>query len=214
MAALGSAPAATAQPARLVVLTPTGVIRDGLPVLAPHPSPAAALSVLERGFSGRLLRLYALEQEFLRRKTGSTPESAYLLLSNRQGGFPQVGFHLGDTPKTGVGFVDLHKDSRLAGRFGAADQVFPHELLHVIVRQLAGTPRDSGSNQMHAIGVRTDPVNAFAEGLAETLQILAVDDPDAVEETRALAGNREIADRADRDAARYARDLAPVRRHA
>ena len=208
LASVGPLAAATGQSSRLTVLTSTGVTRDGLPVLAPHPSPAETASVLERGFSGKLLRLYALEQEFLRQKTGITPEPAYLLLSDRQGGFPQFGFHLGDTTKAGVGWVDLHKTSRLTGRFGATDQIFPHELMHVIVRQLAGAPRESGGNQMHAIGVRTDPVNAFAEGLAEAMQILAVDDPDAADDTRALAGDRAAAGKAEHDVARYSRDLA------
>ena len=207
LATLGPSAAKAEEPVRLTVLTPTGVTRDGLPVLARHPSPADAASVLERGFSGRLLRLYALEREFLRRKTGSTPEPAYLLLSDRQGGFPQFGFYLDDTKKAGVGWVDLHRGSRLTGRFGAADQIFPHELLHVIVRQLAGAPRESGGNQMHAIGVRTDPVNAFAEGFAEAMQILAVDDPEAVDDTRALAGDRDAVQRAERDVVRYSRDL-------
>jgi hypothetical protein len=200
-------PAATVR-AQLVVLTPTGETRDGLQVLQPHPSPSATEAVLTHGFSGRLLRLYALEQEFLRRKTGRPPEPAYLMLSNRQGGFPQFGFYLGNDKKPDAGWVDLHRDSRLSGAFGAMDQIFPHELLHVIARQLAGEPRGSGGNQMHAIGVRSDPVNAFAEGLAEHAQILAVDDPDAAAQTRALARDEAVRDRADRNVAAYGRDLA------
>jgi hypothetical protein len=194
--------------AQLIVLSATGQVHDGLPVLRPHPDPAATEAALTRGFSGRLLRLYALEQEFLRRKTGRAPEPAYLLLSDRQGGFPQFGFYLGDQPKAGVGWVDLHRGSRLTGQFGAMDQIFPHELLHVIVRQLAGEPRESGGNQIHAVGVRSDPVNAFNEGLAEHVQIVAVDDPDAAPETRALATAAGIRAAADRAVEAYARDLA------
>jgi hypothetical protein len=182
--------------AQLVVLAPTGESRDNLPVLVRHPAPSAVEATLTRGFSGRLLHLYALEQEFLRRKTGQRPEPAYLLLSNRQGGFPQFGFYLDAERKDGVGWVDLHRNSRLDGQFGAMDQIFPHELLHVIVRQLAGEPRKSGSNQMHAVGVRTDPVNAFNEGLAEHVQILAIDDSDAVASTKALARDIGARDRA------------------
>lgn len=200
-------PASTVH-AQLVVLAPTGETRDGLPVLRIHPSPSATEAVLTHGFSGRLLRLYALEQEFLRRKTGRAPEPAYLMLSNRQGGFPQFGFYLGTEKKVDAGWVDLHHNSRLTGQFGAMDQIFPHELLHVIVRQLAGEPRESGGNQMHAVGVRSDPVNAFSEGFAEHVQILAVDDPDAAADTRALTQDAAIRARAGRDVAAYARDLA------
>jgi hypothetical protein len=204
---LGCADVAGAQ---LKVLVPTGEVRDGLPVVRPHPDAPATTAVLERGYSGRLLRLYALEQEFLRRRTGRAPEPAYLVLSNRQGGFPQFGFYLGDEKKPDAGWVDLHQRSRASGQFGAMDQIFPHELLHVIARQLAGEPRESGGNQMHAVGVRSDPVNAFAEGFAEHAQILAVDDADAVDDTRALSGNAAIRERADRAIDAYPRDLARV----
>ena len=157
MVAVVSSPAG-AQSEHLVVLTTTGVTRDGLPVLAPAPNAAFTRAVIERGFSGRLVRLYAFEQTLLQRRTGAAPEPAYLVLSDRQGGFPQFGFYLGDTKKPDAGWIDLHRSSTLSGRFGAMDQIFPHELMHVIMRQLAGAPRTSGGNQMHAIGVRTDPV--------------------------------------------------------
>ena len=198
---------ATSAHAQLVVLTPTGESRDDLPVLVRHPAPSAIEATLTRGFSGRLLHLYALEQEFLRQKTGRQPEPAYLLLSNRQGGFPQFGFYLGSDKKAAVGWVDLHRNSRIDGHFGAMDQIFPHELLHVIVRQLAGEPRKGGSNQMHAVGVRTDPVNAFNEGLAEHVQILAIDDPDAVPSTKALAQDFDARDRANAEFETYRRDM-------
>ena len=194
--------------AQLVVLRTTGDTRDGLPVVRRHPDPSPTESVLSRGYSGRLLRLYAREQEYLRRKTGKSPEPAYLVLSDRQGGFPQFGFYLGDEKKPDAGWVDLHRSSTRSGRFGAMDQIFPHELLHVIVRQLAGAPRESGGNQVHAVGVRTDPVNAFNEGFAEHAQIMAVDDPDAVGETRALPGRADVRARADRALAAYARELS------
>ncbi|HVJ27577.1 MAG TPA: hypothetical protein VM493_08530 [Vicinamibacterales bacterium] len=202
---LGQVSAAQAQ---VVVLTASGEMRDGLAVVQPHPAPETTHAVLTRGYSGRLLRLYAREQEYLRRKTGRSPEPAYLVLSNRQGGFPRYGFYLDGQKKPDVGWVDLHRGSRLSGRFGAVDQIFPHELLHVIVRQLAGVPRQSHGNQIHAIGVRTDSVIAFNEGFAEHAQIMAVDDPDALEETAMLPGQADSRERADREIAAYARDLA------
>ncbi len=205
---LPAAVAAAAPPPLLVVLQPTGTTRDGLPVLTRHPDGGRAVAVLTRGFAGRLLRLYALEQTFLSRATGRAPEPAYLLLSDRQGGFPQFGFYLDGVSKADVGFVDLHRSSTLSGRFGAMDQIFPHELLHVIVRQLAGVPRESGGNQMHAIGVRTDPVNAFSEGFAEHVQVMSVDDTDALPETAALREDGYARTRAEREFAGYGRELA------
>jgi hypothetical protein len=201
-----AAPAFGAPPPRLVVLAPTGESREGLPVLSPRPA-GEVDRVLSRGFSGRLLRLYALEQEYLRRETGTAPEPAYLLLSSRQGGFPRFGFVLDGAPKPAAGYVDLHQRSIPAGRFGAMDQIFPHELLHVIVRQLAGEPRESGANQVHAIGVRTDPVTAFQEGFAEHVQIVCVDDPDAHPATRALRDDAGARARAELEFDRYRRGV-------
>ena len=195
-------PASAAPPSLLVVLAPTGETRDGLPVLARQPA-GEADRVLARGFSGRLLRLYALEQEYLRLETGAAPEPAYLLLSNQQGGFPRFGFVLDGARKPGAGYVDLHRSSTAAGRFGAMDQIFPHELLHVISRQLAGDPRESGANQVHAVGVRTDPVVAFQEGFAEHAQIMSVDDDAAHSATRALRNDRAPRERAEREFERY-----------
>ena len=201
-----AAPVAAAPPQLLVVLAPTGQMRDGLPVL--NRRPAGEIDrVLARGFPGRLLRLYALEQEYLRQETGSPPEPAFLLLSDRQGGFPRFGFVLDGARKLDAGYVDLHHRSMAAGRFGAMDQIFPHELLHVISRQLAGEPRESGANQVHAVGVRTDPVVAFQEGFAEHAQIMSVDDHDAHPATRALQDDEPARARAEREFERYSRGV-------
>lgn len=196
-----------ASPPLLVVMRPTGQERDGVPVLEQHPDGKPVTDALLRGFSGRLLRLFALQQEFLRQKTGRVPEPAYLALSDRQGGFPRFGFWLDDEWKPDTGWVDLHRGLSLTGRFGAMDQIFPHELVHVILHQLAGEPRTSGANQVHAVSIRTDPVIAFNEGFAEHVQILAIDDPDAAAETQALAVDEETLRRAQSAFARYARDL-------
>jgi hypothetical protein len=123
------------------------------------------------------------------RRDGTPIEPAYLALTKNQGGFPRYGFFLDGATKREVAYIDLHCNLALSGRFGAMDQIFPHELMHVIVRQLAGEAPEGGANQMHAIGVRTDRPKAFNEGFAEAAQVLAVDDADAALETRALAGD-------------------------
>jgi hypothetical protein len=195
--ALG-APGVAAQAGQplLVILEETGSTLDGLPVLQPRAATADLRALLERGFSGRLLRLYRWHQHFLATRTGAAIEPAYLLLSANQGGFPREGFVLRhadgrEERKPAAGYVDLHRNSTPSGRFGAMDQIFPHELMHVILRQLAGEPPPGGSNQVHALGVRTDPVTAFNEGFAEHAQIMAIDDPDAAAETRALAHDQD-----------------------
>ncbi len=185
-----------AQPSReegrgLVILTETGRERDGVPVLETYSGAPEISELLSRGFSGRWLRLYQYEQEYLRRATGSKPEPAYLLLSNRQGGFPRFGFYLGEQDKRQAGYVDLYKTRSLRKRFGGMDQIFPHELAHILMQQLAGEMKGGGSNQLHAIGVRTDPAQAFSEGFAEHCQVMALEDPDADPATRALSSDEE-----------------------
>lgn len=193
----------------LVVMAPTGQSREGLPVYVRHRAAEAHETVLLRGFSGRWLRLFRLEQQWLSRRDGRPIEPAYLLLSTNEGGFPRFGFWLDGQRKAGVGYVDLHERSRLAGRFGAMDQIFPHELAHVIVQQLASPPPPGagGANQVHAIGVRTDRITAFNEGFAEHVQLLAVDDPEADDATSALADDLELASRAADRLGRYRRAL-------
>ena len=144
----------------------------------------------------------------LRFKRDGTPiEPAYLALTENQGGFPRFGFFLDGAPKRAVAYIDLHRNSALSGRFGAMDQIFPHELMHVIVRQLAGEAPEGGANQMHAIGVRTDRPTAFNEGFAEAAQVLAVDDADAAPETRALAVDARQAQSAESRLTEFRRAL-------
>ena len=171
----------------LVVLRETGESRDGLPVLTAHDSSSVIVASLQRGFGAVALRLFQMEQRYLQEHEGTVMEPAYLLLSENEGGFPRFGFYLDDENKASVGFVDLHRSKPLSGRFGASDQIFPHELAHVLLIQLAGPPLDGGSNQVHAIAVRTDPSYAFHEGFAEHFQVLAIDHPEAAPDTRALA---------------------------
>ena len=192
---------------RLVILAETGQERNGLPVLHTHSGADEIAQLLARGFSGRWLRLYQYEQEYLRRATGSEPEPAYLLLSSRQGGFPRFGFYLDGQEKRNVGYVDLYKTRVLRKRFGGMDQIFPHELAHIIMRQLAGEAAPGGSNQIHAVGVRTDPRQAFSEGFAEHCQIMAIEDPDADPEIRALAFDGRLRTMAEDLASNYLGEL-------
>jgi hypothetical protein len=188
----------------LVVLSDTGEERDGLPVVVPHPQPGEYLRVLSAGYSGRLLRLYALAQHFARSER--PPQPAYLVLSNHQGGFPRYGFHF-EGQKREVAYVDLHREGSISGRPGSMDKIFPHELLHIILVDLAGEAPDGQASQVHAVGVRTDRVTAFNEGFAEHGQLMAVDDPDALPATRALASDTTARDLAFAQMAEYRRAM-------
>lgn len=191
----------------LVVLEETGAGHDGLPVLALHRDPAPIAKVLEKGLSGHLLRVYRWGQNYLERREGIQPEPAYLLLSNNEGGFARFGFHLNGVAKRNVGYVDLQKSMSGSGKFGALDQIFPHELGHVILTQFAGPGRPGKSNQIHAIGVRTDPETALSEGFAEHFQVLAVDDQNAEADTALLGRDTDQLHLAEDRISEYAREL-------
>ena len=205
---LAAAPAQAADQPLLVILEETGQSREGFPVLRLHPDQERTVRTLSRGFPGRIVRLYRLEQEYLHRKGGPAPEPAYLLFSSQQGGFPRLGFFLGAEDKRHVSYVDLHRRQALVGRFGAMDQIFPHELGHIILHQLAGEPKPCCANQVHAIGVRTDAVTAFDEGFAEHFQVMALDDPDADPSTRALTTNLQFQQQAAERLQSYRREMA------
>jgi len=191
----------------LVVLRDTGITREEHPVLSLHPDAGEITRILTGGFSGRLLRLYRYEQVFLQKMAGSEREPAYLLLSDNRGGFPRFGFFLGEEDKRRAGYVDLHKSEPLSGGFGSMDQIFPHELGHIIAHQLAGYSDAGGANQVHAIGVRTDPYIAFQEGFAEHFQIMALDDPDAEPATSSMAAMGEFRWQALKHLSAYRREL-------
>ncbi len=190
----------------LIVLVANGAEQDGLPVVERHPNPGPYLDELGRGFSGRLLRLYALAQRFAR--PGMPPQPAYLVLTNNQGGFPRIGFHFEGKPQPRTAYVDLHRSKSIAERFAAINQIYPHELLHVIVRDLAGEPRGTGMVQMHAIGVQTDRATAFSEGFAEHVQIMAVEASGVATETARLATDAATRARAERQLEAYRRAVS------
>ena len=194
-----------AEPPLLRVLSDTGQRRDGFPAVERHPDPRPYVESLTRGYSGRLLRLYQLEQRFVR--PGQPTQPGILVLSDNDGGFPRWGlYENGAQPRTA--YVDLHRRMRAAGH-RATDQIFPHELLHIIVHDLAGEPPTGYATQIHAAGVKTDRITAFNEGFAEHAQIMALDDADAPPETRVAAASpslqREVGERAFE---RYRRTLA------
>lgn len=186
---MGPADRSHIPPPRVVVLTDTGARRDGLPVFRRDADAERYERVLSRGFSGRLLRLYALEQRLSH--PARDPAPAFLCLTDNQGGFPRAGFVLDGAVHGGTAYVDLHRRSDLSGRPGAVDQIFPHELLHIIVADLAGEAPEGRASQVHAIAVRTDRITAFNEGFAEHGQVMAIDDVEGVEATHAIAADAD-----------------------
>lgn len=196
--------AQASEPELLIVLADSGKTQGAFPVFLRHPHPRPYLDALQRGYSGRLLLVYRAAL----RAAGRPVEPAYLCITRHQGGFPRRGFVLDGVSKPESLYVDLVGGMDLHGRFGAMDQIFPHELFHHIAALLCGEPKPGGSNQTHAIGVRTDPVTAFNEGIAEHCQILAIDDPDAHPFTKRLGSDGALRQRAFAQMEAYGRELS------
>lgn len=193
---------------QLVVLQDTGRLEGNLPVAGAYPAAKQVEAALNRGFSARLLRLdYLVQRRLHMRGKGPEPEPVYLILGRRQGGFPREGFVLNGQAKRWSRWVDLPKSRRLTGSWGTMDQIFPHELAHVIMARLASSDALRVPVQTHAVGVRTTPWLAFQEGFGEHAQIMAIDDPSADSSTAALAKDPYWRARAERDLAAYRREL-------
>jgi len=199
---------AQAQEPLIMLLSPTGEERDGLPVLQEHAEPAAALEGLSRGLSGTILRVYHRAQRYLANREGRPVEPAYVLLAPQSFGFARQGFFLGDVEKRTNGYVDVDSDWPITGTFGAIDQIVPHELAHVMRRQLVGEMIHVGTNQIHALGVRTDHSVAFNEGFAEHLQAIAFDESGDQPQLAALAADTSRLATVHDHLGHYRRELA------
>jgi hypothetical protein len=193
---------------QLLILQDTGRTEGGLPVVVRHPNPGPIEAVLDRGFAARLVRLDFLVQQRLHLEgKGPAPEPMYLVLTHTQGGFPRQGFVLDGRPRPLTRWVDLPQSQRPIGFWGAIDQIFSHELAHVIMARLAQVEPLRVPVQTHAVGVRTTPGMAFQEGFGEHAQIMSMDDPGADPATSALLKTPYWKTRAEGDFAAYGREL-------
>ncbi len=151
------------------------------------------------GYPHFALRLHRYVKSYLTHQPGLLSEAAtalneatYLFISDRQGGFPAKGFWLEQPDGTlrdmrGVDFVDMqfNLDDLSGSDFGDFAQIFPHELGHILMRELAGQPERQVSHAVHFVTVRTDPWVAFAEGWGEHFQAAALDHSPAAQARRA-----------------------------
>ena len=109
-------------------------------------------------------------------------EPAYLFLSDRQGGFPAESFWLEQPDgalreKRGVPFVDTVVDEHDLdpGTIDGLEEIFAHELGHLVMAALAGPAPRRASSATHFVTVRTDAWTAFVEGWGEHFQPLGLD---------------------------------------
>jgi len=142
-------------------------------------------TVLETSFAQQVVRLDRYARNLLLREPGRAGEQRltepmYLLLSTEEGGFARYGFWLEDQRGRRfvlAGYVDL-----VVGEEGIAtgnlEEIFSHELGHLILKSLLGDINSGPSRKMHQSMTVTDYSTAFDEGYAEHFQPLVRDATD------------------------------------
>lgn len=144
--------------------------------------------VLRTGFAQQVLRLdrYARNMQLWEERRHGAASAAdeqrlsepmSLLMSNEEGGFARDGFWLENAKGRRLihaGYVDLVVDERTVAD-GDFDEIFSHELGHLILRTIVGRIPDGPSYTMHMSMAVTDYPTAFDEGFAEQFQPLARD---------------------------------------
>lgn len=164
------------------VLEPTGKSHLNLPVLqaiSPTDPRWKTIKILfDRTFIKQAVRYNDYVQSILI-KDGriKSAEPAYLLISGRMGGFPMKGFYLNRNgkllDKSKVPYVELAEIDENYQRLSSITQIYPHELLHVYIEQLAGVNPanvESYSSDIHYFSIITDYFKAFNEGYAESFE--------------------------------------------
>jgi DNA uptake protein ComE-like DNA-binding protein len=140
-------------------------------------------AVLDTGFAQQVLRLDRYARNLLRREAGRGEEERlkapmYLLLSGEEGGFARNGFWLQDQSGgrrlVWAGYVDLVVDEEAIAD-GNLEEIFSHEVGHLILKSLLGDISSGPSPKMHQSMTVTDYLTAFDEGYAEHFQPLVRD---------------------------------------
>jgi DNA uptake protein ComE-like DNA-binding protein len=159
-----------------------------------HSGPAQQVLMLER--VARTLRVPEANAAAREPQPASLPPM-YLLLSNEEGGFARYGFWLerenGRKDLVMAGYVDLVVDQRSVDS-GDFEEIFCHELGHLILRSLLGDLSHGPSRNMHQSMTVTDYPTAFDEGYAEHFQPLARDETTnpALRKTQSGTGTMDL----------------------
>lgn len=159
---------------------------DGVHPVFRRADPASRLAqeatrLLEESYAREALVLHQYVKNYLARQAGgdrtAAAEPTYVLLSPGTG-YAELGFWLQDAHGE---LIDKRTASYVggltidAGYLGDFEQLFPHELGHVMLQELAGWQEVMVCAQIHQVTMMTDYVYAFNEGWAEHFQTVAVD---------------------------------------
>jgi len=172
---------------KIVLMQATGEFVNGQPemILMADSSDLynTIMDNIESSFVSDFMDLYFLAQSYLY-NIGEIDdiESAYLALTENQGGYAKKGFSLktgeGNLNKENTSYVDITTSAATAelNKLMSFSQLYPHEMGHVMFHLLS--PEDStGSNtfsvDMHFFSLVTDYSTAFNEGFAEHIENLS-----------------------------------------
>jgi hypothetical protein len=172
---------------KIVLMQATGEFVNGQPemILMADSSDLynTIMGNIESSFVSDFMDLYFLAQSYLY-NIGEIDdiESAYLALTENQGGYAKKGFSLktgeGNLNKENTPYVDITTSAATAelNKLMSFSQLYPHEMGHVLFHLLS--PEDStGSNtfsvDMHFFSLVTDYSTAFNEGFAEHIENLS-----------------------------------------
>ncbi|MFQ5340147.1 MAG: ComEA family DNA-binding protein [Anaerolineae bacterium] len=193
-AAAGHFSAATSVSARAVPQRPLYALLeasqtsspDGIyPVFRPA-DPASgtarqATRLLEQSYARQALVLHWYALNYLAHQPGVDPtvadEPTYLFLGG-SGGYADLGFWLEDDLGQMLDKRTTHYVGGVTigeGYFGDFEQLFPHEVGHAILQELAGWQQGALAAQVHQVTMVTDYFYAFNEGWGEHFQAVAVD---------------------------------------
>lgn len=170
------------------VLTATVPNGNSYPVFqAPLPSKLVddINKELQTSFAQQVLRLDRYARNLMIAKaTEAHPSNEewltapmYFLMSTEEGGFARFGFWLQDNSGKRrlilAGYVDMVVGDDCSQ--GCIEEIFSHELGHLILQALAGDFHEGPSRKMHQSMTVTDYPTALDEGFAEHFQPLARD---------------------------------------
>jgi len=161
--------------------SPDGVHPVFRPADASSKPAQEAARLLEQSYARQALVLHQYAKNYLAHRPGVDPavaaEPTYLFLGG-SGGYANLGFWLEDAQGQ---LIDKRTTSYVGGLsigegyFGDFEQLFPHELGHAILQELAGWQQGTLASQVHQVTMVTDYFYAFNEGWAEHFQAVAVD---------------------------------------
>jgi len=172
--------------ADLIVLTP--MMAGDRPVLRADPKGEAQAPILRRADNDTVTKGIAAEtargtvkfmlalDEQAQRLSGATPSPTYLLRSIEEGGFARRGFWLAEADNKVTWHADPYVDLVIDKQSiddGSFEEIFSHELGHVLLRRLVPRMPNGMSRTPHSSLAITDYPTAFDEGFAIHFQSLA-----------------------------------------